>query len=198
MFDITADELLQLTQFLVNYPPPFYSIQQTFVSDLYTTGCRPQELIQVNRWQQSIEDLNAWTMQPQKGNFTREIPKCFLSDHLNTAITDQYRPYQRLSIRQLEYSMKQIIPTGTVEVETKEMVAYIFRYNLVKQLISQGKTNSEIQTHFGWKNPPMPFNYGSKHLTVRYFNIPAETFYITTSNCINLVDYNQDKIVSQL
>lgn len=197
MFDISSSELLRLCQGIINYPPPFYSIQQTFVCDLYTTGCRPQEVLEPVRWQQSEMSVSYWTLQPLKGNFTREIPKCFLSDHLNDAITNQYQPYYNLSLRQLEYSMKQITSVGRVEVETKEMVAYIFRYNLVKMLIAAGQSNSEIQTHFGWKNPPMPWNYGSKQLKVTYFNIPTETYYLTSSNCFNLVDSDGSKIVSQ-
>jgi hypothetical protein len=197
MTDINSQELLQICQFICNFPPPFYSIVSDFVNDLYTTGARPTELLETNRWQQSIINIGYWTMQPQKGNNTREILKTSLSNNLNNAIINQVRPYQMLSLRQLEYSMKQIIPTGPVEKDTKAMVSYIFRYNKVKMLLGTGATNTQIQTFFGWLNPPMPWNYGSAQLSVLIPNIPAETFFITDSANNNLVDSDGNFIVSQ-
>lgn len=196
MTDINSSELLRICQYIGNFPPFYYSIAQDFCNDLYTTGCRPTELIEVTRWEQSIFDADYWTMQPQKGNNQREILKASLSDGLNAAIIGQYRPYNRLTIRQLEYAMKQYITTGMIAKDDKEMVSYIFRYNKVKMLLAEGATNPEIQEYFGWLNPPMPWNYGSAQLKVQYFVIPTETYFVTDPAHNRIVDSNGDTIIN--
>jgi hypothetical protein len=197
MFDISATELQSLCQYICNFPPPFYSIVSDFVNDLYATGCRPTELIQTNRWVQSLIDINYWTMQPQKGNNTREILKSSVSNNLNQAIINQVKPYQQLTVRQLEYSMKQIIPVGHIYKETKEMVSYIFRYNRVKILLGTGATNGQIQTFFGWLNPPMPWNYGSAQISVQLNLLPPETYYLNSNSNDRLIDFDGSVIISQ-
>ena len=197
MFNISTTELQSLCQYICNFPPPFYSIVSDFVNDLYTTGCRPTELIQTNRWIQSIIDANYWTMQPQKGNNTREILKSSISTNLNQAIINQVRPYQHLTVRQLEYSMKQIIPVGTITKDTKEMVSYIFRYNRVKILLGKGATNGQIQTFFGWLNPPLPWNYGSAQLAIQINALPAETNYLNDNANNRLINSDGAVIISQ-
>lgn len=136
-------------------------------------------------------------MQPQKGNLTREIPKASLSQNLNDAISGQYDSYNGLTIRQIEYAIKQINPVGRMEVGNREMVAYLFRYNKVKMLYDAGWTDSEIQVYFGWVNPPIPWNYNSKIVEVEFFDIPAETFYIMDAANNILVDDSTDRILSQ-
>ena len=197
MTEITDSELLRICQFVSNYPQTFYTTIESFINDLYTTGCRPNELLQLTRWVQSENHIEYFSMQPEKGNLSREIPKAFLSQNFINAWLGSYRPYQKLSLRQLEYGMKQVIPNGKIKVEHKEMVAYIFRYNKVKMLVGAGYNNSYIQTFFGWLNPPMPWNYNSKIILVSNPTIPVETYTLTNSRNENLIDNDQNLLNSE-
>jgi hypothetical protein len=197
MFALNNQEVLQLSQYFLTAPFRFYNIVSSFVSDAYSCGARPSEFLEVDRWQESIIDSNYWTMQPQKGNSTREILKASLSDNLNDAIIGQYPSYNGLTLRQIEYAIKQINPVGRMEVGNREMVAYLFRYNKVKTLYDAGWTDSEIQLYFGWLNPPIPWDYNSKIVEVEFYDVPAETFYIMDPQNNVLADDSNNRIVSQ-
>jgi hypothetical protein len=197
MFALNNQEVLQLSQYFLTAPFRFYDVVSSFVSDAYNCGARPMELLEISRWSDSMVNPGYWTMQPQKGNLTREILKTSLSSNLNNAIAGAFAPYNGLSLRQIEYAIKQINPCGRMEVGSREMVAYLFRYNKVKMMFDSGATNTEIQTYFGWLNPPIPWNYNSKIVEVEYYNVPNESFYIMNSDNTILQDSNNDFIISQ-
>lgn len=196
MATLTNQELDRICQDLTVYQPPFYAVCLDFVCDLYTTGCRPEELIQYTRWIQSIIDPDSWELTPEKGNFSREIKKCILSDNLNAAIVAQVRPYESLTIRQLEYSMKQIFPIETLFAITKIIVAYPFRYNAVRRLLDSGYTQLQISSYFGWVSPTIIATYTTRDIDYFIGTIPAQTYYLWNSNCIRLIDSNGDFIIS--
>lgn len=166
MTPITDEELDELCILIRDAAPPFYEVVASFVNDLYNTGCRPMELLQVDRWELQPSSPPYYTMQPGKGNFLRAILQSDISTDLQEAIQFNYKPYQDLTLRQLEFSMKQVNPAGKCYHMTKEMVSYLFRYNRCKILVNDGIPDSGIQEYFGWYNPGMPWSYGSSVIEV--------------------------------
>lgn len=196
MPSITNNELDIICQFITNYPPPFYESVQSFAQDLYSTGCRPEELLDVSRWITSILDPAFFTLTPLKGNFTREILKGALSDNFILAWTNNVMPYESLSLRQLNYSMKQIYPVGRMFSITKIIVSYPFRYNAVRRLLSQGFTQAQISVIFGWVAPTIIASYSTQPIESTGGGIPAETFYLMNVNIDKVVDSTGDNIIS--
>ena len=148
MIAINDDELLILCQFMVLAPPPFYSTVSEFLFDIYVTGCRPNELLDISLWSENVIDSEYWDLQPLKGNNVRTFKKVMLSDSLNYAIVNSVDPYDGITLRQIEYSIKQISPFITVMLLDRYAVVYCNRYNKVRDYLRDGKTQLEITALF--------------------------------------------------
>lgn len=194
---ITDEELDIICQFVVNYPPPFYTITTSFLQDLYNTGCRPMELLMIDRWTTTPGDSSTYTLDPLKGNNPRIISKSLLSENLIYAIDNSIAPYQNLSLRQLEYSMKKVFPVERIYAETKIIVAYPFRYNRVRKALASGMTQSQISIMFGWVSPTINATYSTQDLYIDGGVVPPETYFIINSNLDRIIDNNGDLIISQ-
>jgi hypothetical protein len=195
-FNIDNTQLRTIAQFIQQYTPPFYNEVTMFVSDLYVTGCRPQELLQTNRWTQSIIDSDYWTLTPEKNNDTREIQKSILSDNLTFAIENQIRPYNDLTQRQLEYSIQQINPVARLFADTKIIIAYLYRYNKVREMLDDGITQNEISTAFGWIAPTILASYTTKQISIAEDTTPAEQYLLWNNNLDVIVDNDGTYVVS--
>jgi hypothetical protein len=197
LYPIDNTQLNLICQFYTTTKPPFYSLVQSAMQDLYNTGCRPSEIIKFDLWQQDPGNSDNWQLQPLKGNNIRTIPKNLLSDSLNYAIQNQIKPYQGLTVRQIEYSMKQIAPFGVVTTDDKFAICYCFRYNKVRLLLAEGYDQSFISQYFGWIEPTIQAQYSYRQLYIYYNDLPAETFFISNINQDILIDNDNSIILSQ-
>jgi hypothetical protein len=148
MLPLSDTELSYLCLYLSTAEYIYYPVATNYFSDLYNTGCRPKELLAYERWAY-IDDANI-ILTPFKGNSNRTFTINDISSNLLFAIINQVPPYDELTYRQLKAVLYKIIPVLLPQTADKSAIDYMFRYNKVKQLASQGKTDAEIQAIFGW------------------------------------------------
>jgi hypothetical protein len=155
MVPLTNEELRQLCEYLSTASYIYYPVATDFFRDLYKTGCRPNELLQVERWNY-ISDSEI-ILTPLKDNLPRAFIAADLSPSLLFAIQNNIKPYQSLTS-----VMKKILPLVKIQTIDKSAIDYMFRYNKVKTLKDQGESDSEIQSRFGWTNALLPSLYGAR------------------------------------
>lgn len=161
---IDDNQLNETCNYLANTAYIYYPIVQDFNKDALSTGCRPEELLQIDLW--AYIDANHITLQPLKGNTERTFTEAQLTAGLVFAIQNQIRPYQSLSLRQIESVNKKILLYKTIGTENKSAISYIFRYNKVKQLKLSGYTDAAIQQMFGWSTVERVNTYFAQRIYV--------------------------------
>lgn len=160
--EINDTELNELCGYLTAQTYSYFPIAKSFIEDLFSTGCRPNELIDVTRWNFISE--NEIILSPLKSNYNRSFTSSQLSDSLLFAIENNIKPYDGLTLRQLESIIKKILPMVQVGTESKSAIAYIFRYNFVKQLHESGVTDNAIKDVMGWSSILLASSYYLKVL----------------------------------
>lgn len=193
LYQLTDEKLNELCVYMTQQSYIYYPVQQFFLSDLYTTGCRPRELLMVNRWTY-ISAANI-QLQPLKGNNTRTFTAADISDELEFAIINQVRPYQGLSLRQLTSVTKKILPVPQVQTIEKSAVDYLFRYNYVKQLHLSGMSDADITLKMGWISPLLASAYYSRIMFTTEPVPILETFFIIDADGTRIADSNGDLII---
>jgi hypothetical protein len=194
---INNNELLRICQYLTLVAPPFYLEVTNYLNDLYVTGCRATEPLLFNRWTWNTPTADEVTLTPLKLSHDRTFKKGMLSDSLLFAIENQVKPYGGLSLRQIEYSMRQVSQFGTVQLTDRNTIAYIYRYYKVRDLLNDGLSQAEVNTLFGWNNPTMSERYTDADLYVTIFDIPAETYYLSSWNNDTINDSDGTYIISE-
>lgn len=164
--EITDEQLQELCLYLSTTSYIYYPIATDFFKDLYKTGCRPMELLTIKLWK--YISPTSIILTPLKENDLRYFTEADLSPGLVSSIQNQIPPYQALSLRQLTSVLKKILPVIQVQTEVKSAIDYMFRYNRVKTLHSNGQTNEEIKEEFGWSTPQLSQSYYQQRL----FTIP--------------------------
>lgn len=129
--------------------PLYYRVTKEYYSDLYNTGCRPTEPFLIDRWNIAGDNV---LLTPLKGNNQRVIASNLISNSLYEAISQSKAPYNGISLHQMRLQFKRQFPLPQLFHESKPIDFYAFRYFKAKQLQSDGKSNREIQSHFGWTN----------------------------------------------
>lgn len=159
---LTDEQLKELCLLLKNYDGYYWSECNVFLEDLHFTGCRSQELFNINRWR--VIGADAVELLPFKNNNKRMFNPLSLSSNLNESIANQVKPYNGLTLRQLMFEINRVNPYGQIYVESKPMDAYIFRYNAVKKMVAGGMGYDEIKEFFGWTTTAMINQYNSAKL----------------------------------
>lgn len=157
LYPISDEQLKVLAQGLKETLYQYYPVTRDYMRDIYETGARPMEMLQINRW--TVINATQVNMQPQKGNAVRVFDKTKLSANLNASIISQARPYNGLSLRQISSVIKKILPTERIQTIKKSAIDYLFRYNRVKELAAAGFTDTQIATAFGWSGSSMAYGY---------------------------------------
>lgn len=153
---IMADHFLE-----IDYPY-FEELREAFIL-LRCTGCRIQEIFDINRW--SVISGYETQLQPQKGNNPRII---FLNNNLNNflaAITGQYKPFLGRTYSQLQNLFRRINKYGKIYSGTKEITNYFFRYLYVRELHENGLTVTQIAFIMGYTSDQAVNNYLNADLT---------------------------------
>lgn len=148
LYLLTDSELDNLCLYLTQTPYIYYPQTQTFLTDLYNTGCRPNELLEIGRW--LYVDASHIYLTVEKQGTTRIFTTADLSSDLLFAIQNLADPYGSLTLRQLTWVEKKILPVIQVQTIDKSAITYIFRYNYVKKLHNAGKTDAEIRSIMSW------------------------------------------------
>src|SRR3569832_2068547 len=150
LYPITDTELDQLCYYLTQTPYIYYPDTQIFLTDLYNTGCRPNELLEIARWNYISPSQIELTVEKQ--GTLRIFTESDLSSNLLFAIQNSIAPYSSLTLRQLTWVEKKILPVPQVQTADRSAITYIFRYNYVKKLHNAGKTDAEIRDIMSWSS----------------------------------------------
>jgi len=118
-----------------------------YLSDLYVTGCRPQELLRRDLW--TDYDATYMQLQPVKGNNPRLIPKSVLSASFFLYFESADQLYQPFTSRKLRYFFRQYWLLGLTTVGQKAVELYLFRHRYIKQLYENGLTVAQIMDVMG-------------------------------------------------
>lgn len=148
LYEITDQQLNELCYYLTQTPYIYYPQTQTFFTDLYNTGCRPNELLETVRWNYIDDDNIELTVEKQ--GTIRYFTAAQLSADLLFAVINQIDPYGSLTLRQLTWVEKKILPVPQVQTIEKSAITYIFRYNFIKQLHINGSTDDQIRDIMSW------------------------------------------------
>ena len=186
MVPVSNEELEALCNYLSTASYIYYPIATSFFHDLYVTGCRPNELLQIDRW--TYIDTDHIELVPLKDNLTRSFTQSELSSDLVFSIIHQVAPYQGLTLRQLTSVMKKILPLIKIQTIDKSAIDYMFRYNKVKSLKDNGNTYPQITEKFGWNNEALAIGYYERVIYRVGELPPVDTFYLIDSDGSALID----------
>ena len=148
--------------FTTAYYPYFEELREAFKL-LRLTGCRIQEIFQIERW--SVIDGYNVQLQPQKFNNPRQITLNSDFDNFLAAIQNQYKPFLGRTYSQLENLFHKINPYGPIYSGSKYISNYFFRYLFVRELDADGKTPEQIAVIMGYTSPQAVNNYLSAPLS---------------------------------
>lgn len=135
----------------------YYPVSRDFFQDLYNTGCRPSELVDVGLWHY-VDDDNI-ILDTLKDNADRYFTSNDLSDSLYFAVINDIAPYDGLTLRQLESVLYKILPYISIQTEVKSAISYVFRYNYVRKLYNAGMPALDIQHQMGWSSTALVYSY---------------------------------------
>jgi hypothetical protein len=156
-YPVTDAQLLSLCNYLKSTTYIYYPGQIQFLQDLYNTGCRPKEIINTSLW--TYNNDSDIRLQPLKGNNTRYFISTDLSFSLYWAIYFQIKPYEGLTLRQLNCVTKKILPVSVIYGKNKSAIDYMFRYNYVRQLAASGMSDADIAIKMGWSSATLASSY---------------------------------------
>lgn len=193
--EITDEYAQELCEHLSQAAYIYYPQATFFFLDLYSTGCRPMELLDQTRWTESSPGV--FTLTPLKGNLQRTFTESELSANLVFAIRNNIKPYTGLTLRQLTSVLKKVMPVQLTATVGKSAIDYIFRYNRAKQMYYDGVPLATIQATFGWGSLAVTSGYIMRQL---YASPPLpvfETFFIIDSNGDVIIDNESNTLNSE-
>jgi integrase len=127
--------------------PKFYPHAYEFLYTLYYTGCRPIEVLEINRW--SVLDATHFQLATAKGNYPRTIEKSAVYSTFAAAIEDGYVTYWLASIRQFRYAFNSIYEYAGATIGDKEVELYLYRHRMFKLLYEESYTIPQITDIMG-------------------------------------------------
>ena len=163
-------------EILNNSDYPYYEELREAFYLLFITGCRVQEIFEIERW--SIVSGYDVSLLPQKGNNTRYITLDEFCDNFVAAITGQYAPFTGRTYSQLNNLYQRIKQWNYFQTGDKIISLYIYRYRFVKQLQADGHTTAEIATLMGYTSTSTPTAYLEAVLDMDFEPSPIPTVVI--------------------
>ena len=155
--DVNLGSITAFAEFLTTAPYPYYEeLREAFIV-LLLTGCRPNELFEINRWS-VISDYTV-SLLPQKGNTTRSCVLDSRCDNFLAAIQGQYSPFLGRTIYQFQNLYQQIREWGILNSGSKVITAYLYRYRFIWQLSADGYSLSQIASTMGYVESMTPQAY---------------------------------------
>lgn len=134
----------------------YYKDSSAFFSDMYRTGCRPSELLDLSKWRLIGSDYELTTAKTEAKRF---IPSYLLSNSFRQSIFEGYRPYNSLTYDQLTLEFRKVVPVHPIFMGKKIVDTYLFRYNRARQLYESSRNLLEVMAHFGWLSASVASGY---------------------------------------
>jgi uncharacterized protein (TIGR02145 family) len=168
---LSLENLITRCNYLESVQKPYYDELNEAFHILNLTGCRIQEIFEIERW--SIVSGYNVTLQPQKGNNLRYITLDSDCDNFISNIVNQTKPFLGRTDSQFSNVYDKVATWSRQESGDKKITFYLFRYKYIKKLYSEGKTASEIATEMGYTTSSVVQNYLSAEITEMIDEPPA-------------------------
>ncbi len=156
-YDVNLEQLQEICNHFVTTSYPYFEELREAFKLLRITGCRIQEIFEIERW--SIVSGYEVTCQPQKGNQIRYITLNSDFSSFLVAIENQYKPFLGRTVSQLEYLFNKINPYGGLFSGDRSILSYIYRYCYIRELHADGLSDAQIADIMGHNNPSVISNY---------------------------------------
>lgn len=157
MIIVSNEELEIICKKIVVTAKSDYPMYYPHIYLLYKTGCRIGEVFDFRMHYN--EERNTINIVAQKKNYVREIPvdESFNLELLNRLMNRQDLFY--LNIRNLQRTLKKLMPISNIFCGKKNIGAHIFRHNYIRKLLADGKTIEEINEHMGYTSQTVEDTY---------------------------------------
>lgn len=152
------NSLLDTITTIVGYQPQLKEL----MSLLYSTGVRPVESLDKNRW--SVLLNGKVQLVTAKNSGIRifeetELPTAFYTDLVNGRWL-----FSDIRSSQSMYFFLKLWQYSKAKVGDKVVGLYAFRYRYVKYLVLEGYSPSEIQNKMGWSNVNLVHRYNGAEI----------------------------------
>ena len=157
MIIVSNEELEVICKKIVVTAKSDYPMYYPHIYLLYKTGCRIGEVFDFRMHYN--EERNTINIIAQKKNYAREIPvdETFNLELLNRLMNRQDLFF--LNIRNLQRTLKKLMPVSNIFCGKKNIGAHIFRHNYIRKLLASGKTIEEINEHMGYTRQTVEDTY---------------------------------------
>lgn len=155
---LTDSELDILLQEVINSTLHLHHFSAHYFQDMYFTGCRSQELLQLDRWKLYSDKAALSTM---KTEAIRIFPISHLSNNFISSLADEKQPYNGLTYDQLTREFRQVIKLHPIYSGNRIADTYLFRYNRARLEFQKRQNLLDVMDFFGWYSA----NIASKYIT---------------------------------
>ena len=137
--------------------PNYYPFLTTILQVLYSTGCRPHELLDINLW--SRLDGTYFVLKALKANNIRTILVSDLPVDFIKYVDANYFPWLVSNYRQFTYQFFNIYMYPTAIVDSKKCALYLYRHAFIKRLSDAGLSVEQIRQITGHKSDAVVEGY---------------------------------------
>ena len=137
--------------------PTYYPFLSTFLNVLYSTGCRPHELLDIALW--SRLDNSYFILKAIKGNNNRSFLTSDLPPDFISYVDALYFPWSLSNYRQFTYQFLNIYMYPTAIVDAKKCALYLYRHAYIKRLSDAGLSVEQIRQFTGHKSDAVVEGY---------------------------------------
>lgn len=134
----------------------YYEGSTDYFTDLYLTGCRSTELLDISRWRK-INDV--YELTTLKTEAKRIIPQHLLSENFKVAQLENKKPYNQLTYDQLTLELRKVSPMHPIWSGKRIADTYLFRYNRARQHFTVSQNIFITMDFFGWLSTAIATNY---------------------------------------
>lgn len=137
--------------------PNYYHFLTTILQVLYSTGCRPHEVLDVSLWYRLNSDymiLNALKKNNPRAILLSDLPSDFIG-----YIDSSFFPFSVQNYRQFTYQFLNIYKYNTAVIDSKKCALYLYRHAFIKRLSSKGYTVEQIRQITGHKSDAVVEGY---------------------------------------
>ncbi len=190
LYLLTNAELDDICYYLTQTEYIYYPETNEYLTDLYNTGARPNELLSINRW--LYTSPASIRLDPLKDNDDRFFQETDLTPNFVADIINQEKPYNGRTQRQLSSVLKKVLPITGIQTTDKSAIEYIFRYNYVKKLHDSGMSDVDIATIMGWQYIAQASVYYLKQIFAENTSPPIYNHYLVDADNSILQDNDTD------
>lgn len=141
-----------------------------FFEVLYNTGCRPSELVDIERWKITSKDhVGLITAKTEAKRYLKQslFPDIFLAH-----IGQQIPIFTLAFLQKARRHYRQFCPAAKLKVKNKSLNLYAYRHNRAKKEYEKKQDIEKVMEFFAWKNESTAKQYIFSQIYDRQYSIP--------------------------